>query len=87
LIYLQNAEVDLLLLDMIMAPGINGRKTYEKLIRTHPGQKAIITSGYSENDEVKKTQQLGAGEFVKKPYQMHQLGQAVKKELCRGITT
>jgi len=51
---LKENTVDLLLLDMIMDPGINGRETYQKIIEIHPYQKAIIVSGFSETDEVKK---------------------------------
>ncbi|HUU40264.1 MAG TPA: ATP-binding protein, partial [Desulfatiglandales bacterium] len=59
--YLKEHKVDLILLDMIMDPGINGRETYEMIIKIHPNQKAIIASGFSETEEVKKAQQLGAG--------------------------
>lgn len=40
--------VDLVVPDMIMPKGINGRETYERIIEIHPGQKAIIDSGFSE---------------------------------------
>ncbi len=80
--FLKTNKVDLLILDMIMAPGMNGRKTYEQIIALHPGQKAIISSGFSETDEVKKTQSLGALTFIKKPYTLNQLGYAVKQELA-----
>ena len=79
--YLQNHSVDLLLLDMIMDPGINGRETYKRIIRIHPNQKAVIVSGYAETEEVRKTQKLGAGKFVKKPFTLEKLGLAVKQEL------
>ena len=79
--YLKTHKVDLLVLDMIMDPGMNGRKTYEQIISLHPGQKAIIASGFSETDEVKKAHNLGAGIFIKKPYTINQLGKAVKQEL------
>jgi len=59
--YLKETSVDLIVLDMIMDPGINGRETYEKIIRIHPKQKAIILSGFSETNEVKEAQKLGAG--------------------------
>jgi signal transduction histidine kinase len=75
------AKADVLLLDMLMEPGINGRQTYEKILKIHPGQKAIIASGFSESDEVKKALQLGAGVFIKKPYTLQDLGLAVKKAL------
>jgi CheY-like chemotaxis protein len=79
--YLKTHTVDLLVLDMIMDPGINGRQTYEEVLKRHPGQKAIIASGYSENQEVKVAQELGAGQFLKKPYTLEGIGKAVKKEL------
>jgi len=44
----------------------------------HPGQKAIIVSGFSESDDVKAALRLGAGSFMKKPYSINQLGLAVK---------
>ncbi|MDZ7260885.1 MAG: ATP-binding protein, partial [candidate division KSB1 bacterium] len=40
--YVKTRPVDLIVLDMIMDPGINGRETYEKIISIHPNQKAII---------------------------------------------
>lgn len=48
-----------------MVPGINGRETYERILTLHPGQKAIITSGFSKSEEVKMTLELGAGGFLK----------------------
>jgi PAS domain S-box-containing protein len=79
--YLKNHTVDLVLLDMIMDPGINGRKTYQKIIEIHPSQKAIIASGYAETDDVKETIKLGAGQYRKKPLTLLSLGIAVKDEL------
>ena len=81
--YLNKHSADLLVLDMIMEPGINGRQTYEKIIQYQPRQKAVIVSGFSESDDVKATIQLGAGCLINKPYTMEQLGQAVYKELNR----
>jgi len=81
--YLQNNSADLVILDMIMDPGINGLQTYEKILELIPAQKAIIASGFSESEDVKATLKLGAGGFIKKPYSMTQLEQAVGKELKR----
>ena len=79
--YLKENTVDLLLLDMIMDPGINGRETYERVIKTHPNQKAIIISGFTETDDVKDAQKLGAGKYIKKPVTLEKIGLAVKVEL------
>ncbi|KKM15914.1 hypothetical protein LCGC14_1691250, partial [marine sediment metagenome] len=64
--YLKEQSVDLIVLDMIMLKGINGRETFERIIKIHPGQKAIIASGFSETADVKKAQKLGAGKYIKK---------------------
>ncbi len=79
---LMNKEcADLIVLDMIMSPGIDGLDTYQKIVSKHPDQKAILVSGYSETDRVKKAQRLGAGAYVKKPYTIERFGMAVKSEL------
>lgn len=75
--YLEENSVQLILLDMIMDPGMNGQETYERIIKIKPGQKAIIASGFSESDDVKATLRLGAGGFIKKPYSMDQLGREI----------
>jgi DNA-binding NtrC family response regulator len=77
--YCRNRSVDLVLLDMIMDPGINGLQTLMEIIKINPSQQAIIASGFSESDAVKETLQLGAGGFIKKPYTMEQLGKIIKK--------
>jgi CheY-like chemotaxis protein len=79
--FLKNESVDILVLDMIMDPGIDGMETYSKIIERHPGQKAIIASGYAENRRVRKTQELGAGEYIRKPYTLEKIGMAIRKEL------
>ena len=79
--YLKKQSVDLIVLDMIMPKGINGRETYKRIIKIHPGQKAIIASGYAETPDVKKAQKLGAGRYIKKPYTIGKIGLAVKEEL------
>ncbi len=79
--YLEDHAVDLVILDMIMKPGLSGRETYERIVAAHPGQKAIIASGFADHDEVAKIQTLGAGQYVKKPYTLEQLGVAVRVAL------
>jgi len=79
--YLKDNPADLLILDMIMDPGIDGLETYKRIIEFHPGQKAIIASGFSETERAKEAQRLGAGKYIKKPYTLEKIGIAVKNEL------
>ncbi len=85
--YLQSHQADLLLLDMIMEPGIDGCQTYRQILKRHPHQKAVITSGYSESERVRECQRLGAGAYVKKPYTLEKIAVAVRAELDRKIAT
>jgi PAS domain S-box-containing protein len=79
--YLMTTRVDLLVLDMIMDPGMDGLETYQKILEVNPTQKAIMVSGFSETDRVKKAQGLGAGAYVQKPYIREKIGVAVRSEL------
>jgi CheY-like chemotaxis protein len=78
---LREHPVDLVLLDMMMEPGINGLETYRQILQFAPLQKAIIVSGFAESDDVRAVQALGANRLVKKPYSLEQLGRAVRAEL------
>jgi PAS domain S-box-containing protein len=81
LAYLAEHSVDLLVLDMIMDPGMDGLETYEKVLKNRPEQKAVIASGFSETKRVRRALELGAGPYVKKPYSLEKLGLAVKDAL------
>ena len=74
-------SADLLVLDMIMDPGIDGLDTYREILAIHPEQKAIIASGFSETNRVKEAQKLGVMRYIKKPYTLELIGLAVKKAL------
>jgi signal transduction histidine kinase/ActR/RegA family two-component response regulator len=83
--YMQENGADLLVLDMIMNPGMDGLETYQKILQFHPEQKAVIASGFSESEKVKKAQSIGAGTYVKKPYSFEKIGLAVKGELTKEV--
>ncbi len=81
--YLKDNAADLLILDMIMNPGIDGYETYKRIFTLHPNQKAISVSGFSEAGRVKKAQKLGAEAYLKKPFLMEKIRGAVSDELER----
>jgi len=83
IIYLGTHRVDLVLIDMIMAPGMDGLDAYREIIKIRPGQKAIIVSGFSETDRVREARQLGVGAYVHKPYTLEKIGLAIRGELDR----
>jgi CheY-like chemotaxis protein len=79
--YIKKKSADLLILDMIMDPGIDGCETYKRILQINSNQKAIIASGYAETDRVKEAQKLGAGQYIKKPYTLATIGIAIKNEI------
>ncbi|MBU1420788.1 MAG: response regulator [Proteobacteria bacterium] len=79
--FLEENVVDLVILDMIMEPGIDGLETYQAIINRWPQQKAIIASGFSETERLNEALQLGVKSYLKKPYSVNKLGQHVKKGL------
>ncbi len=79
--YLKDNTVDLIILDMNMDPGINGLETYTEIIKTHPGQKAIITTGFSDEKLLSDAQKLGIHFHINKPYSLFKLGDAVRAAL------
>ena len=78
---MKDNTADILILDMIMDPGIDGLDTYKGIIETHPGQKAIIASIFSETARVREARRLVAGAYIKKPYKIEKIGMAVKTVL------
>jgi signal transduction histidine kinase len=79
--YLKDHSADLLVLDMIMDPGMDGLDTFIEILKINPNQRAIIASGYAENERVKEAQRLGAGTYIRKPYTVEKIARAVRAEL------
>jgi PAS domain S-box-containing protein len=79
--YVKENRVDLVLLDMVMPKGMNGRETYEAILKLYPAQKAVIATGYAKTEDVEISQALGAGRYIKKPYGLREIGIALKAEL------
>jgi CheY-like chemotaxis protein len=80
----ERCRPNVVLLDMMLGDGLDGLETYRKILKLHPGQKAIIASSHSESQRVKKAQQLGVGAFIKKPYSLKDIGAAVRYEIDKN---
>jgi signal transduction histidine kinase len=77
--YLKDNQVDMVFLDMIMDPGMDGLDTLRWILTNNPQQKTIITSGFSETERIEEAEMLGFVKFIKKPYQLEPLAQLVKQ--------
>ncbi|MGD9221624.1 MAG: response regulator [Desulfobacteraceae bacterium] len=82
----ENYRPDIVMLDMMLGSGLDGLETYRRILKISPGQKAIISSGYSESARVRKARRMGVGAYVKKPYSIIEIGAAVRYEIDRART-
>jgi signal transduction histidine kinase/CheY-like chemotaxis protein len=80
--YIRKTPVDILVLDMILTPEMDGLDAYRQILAVAPGQKAIIASGFSESERVLEAQRLGAGRYIRKPYRLEQIGLALREQLA-----
>lgn len=82
--YLKNDLPDIIILDMIMEKGFDGLDTYREILKLNGSQKVVVISGYSVTDRVREMQELGAGQYVKKPFTRNSLCRAVREELDKA---
>lgn len=80
--YLKKEPVDLVILDMIMDREMDGLDTYKAILKVRPGQKAVIASGFAETERVRQALALGVKAYLKKPYTVQNLAEAVHKALA-----
>ena len=74
---LKQKQFDLILLDMIMDPGMDGFETYRMIKDINPNQKVILVSGYSDPNRLASLKELGLRRSIKKPYTLNALAENV----------
>jgi two-component system, cell cycle sensor histidine kinase and response regulator CckA len=79
--FLKDRSADLVLLDMILEPGMDGLDTYRRILEVRPYQKVILVSGFSETERIKKAMELGVRDFIKKPYSLGKIATTIRREL------
>jgi CheY-like chemotaxis protein len=65
---------DVVILDLTIRGGMGGEETLRRLLEIDPGVKAVVSSGYSDDEVVAMYRQHGFRSFLKKPYDMLELG-------------
>ena len=73
---------DVVLLDVLMPPGIDGLQTLEQLRERHPQLKVIMLSCVSDTRKVVQAIRLGAQDYLAKPFQKADLDAVIQQ--CVG---
>ncbi len=79
---LGESKVDLVLLDVMM-PGLNGYQVLQ-LIREYSSVPVIMVTGITDKDSVKRFLDLGADDYVTKPFNKEELITRIRSKLKRG---
>jgi PAS domain S-box-containing protein len=72
---------DLLLLDLTIPGGMGGRETLEEILRFAPETRAIVTSGYSQDDVMAHYRDHGFHAALQKPFSLEELREAIAAAL------
>jgi nitrogen-specific signal transduction histidine kinase/ActR/RegA family two-component response regulator len=72
---------DLVILDLTIPGGMGGRQTMEELLKLDPAVKAIVSSGYSNDQVLANYQAHGFRGIVSKPYDVADFAQTVARVL------
>jgi len=76
----ERSRIALVVLDLIM-PEMGGRQCLEQLLAIDPRVKVVIASGYTANGPLKDAIESGAKAHVRKPYNMKEFLETVRKVL------
>jgi len=76
------APFDAVIMDLIIAGGMGGRETTEKLLLFDPQAKVIVSSGYINNSIMRGYRQHGFSDVMEKPYRLSKLRQTLQRVLA-----
>jgi PAS domain S-box-containing protein len=73
--------VDLLLTDVVMPGGLNGRQLADEATRRRPGLKVIFMTGYTRNAIVHQGRLDPGVDLIGKPFAFHELAERIRARL------
>jgi PAS domain S-box-containing protein len=71
-------DIDMVLLDMVM-PNMSGKDAYIEMKKIYPNVKVLLTSGFKQDERVKKVLELGVNGFIQKPYSIFDLSRKISE--------
>ncbi len=72
---------DLVIMDLTIIGGMGGEQTFKLLRELHPEVRAIITSGYDNEEMKRQFLDLGFYGYLTKPYRVGDIGRIIRKVL------
>ena len=83
---LDSSPADVVLLDVAM-PDMDGLETLKRIVSAHPNVPVIMVTGNADIEITSKVLQLGAADYVPKPFDLDYLNQAIRIQLSPGRGT
>jgi CheY-like chemotaxis protein len=76
---------DVVILDLTIRGGMGGVETLQGLLEIDPGVKAVVSSGYSDDEAIASYQARGFQAILKKPYNVDELAAVLDRLLHRAV--
>jgi len=81
--FISRYQVDLVIFDIMMEPGMDGVTTCRRLLADHPAQKVLFATGLSDKDTLAQARELSRGPCLFKPYTLDNMGKMVQERLLQ----
>ncbi len=72
---------DVVILDLVIQQGLDGKETIARLLQIDPGVKAIVSSGFVHDPAMSSFWENGFIEILPKPYKTNELEAVIKRVL------
>jgi CheY-like chemotaxis protein len=73
-----NRPYDAVLLDLTIVGGMGGEETFKRLREIDPDVRAVVSSGYDNDDMARQFIEAGFCGYLTKPYRVSELGKMIK---------
>ena len=72
---------DVIILDLVIQEGVDGKETIARLLKVDPGVRAIVSSGFVSDPTMSAFWESGFIEILPKPYKTHELEAVIQRVL------
>jgi two-component system cell cycle sensor histidine kinase/response regulator CckA len=76
-----NQPFDIVIMDLVVQDGMGGKEAIRRLREFDPKVKAIVSSGYSNDEVMSQFHKFGFKDAISKPYRMREISKILEKVL------